>query len=1015
MDLRNKQIPRPKHWQEFEELCLALFRDVWKDRLAQKNGRAGQPQHGVDVWAGVDGSRSRFQGVQCKGKDESLGSTVSETELLAEIAKADKFSPALEHWVLATTAPTDGELQRIAREISVERERQGKFTVQVMGWGDIESLLFNHPTVVETFYPELGVDAARLAEAVNVFTIVRPSINGAQPLITQKFNTPAWREVFFDSSRDLGPALLGRPLGPSDALACPRLPEADLVTRQMEMAYSARLIGEPGTGKSVCAFQAANTFAARGWRVFTLRGDDVLPEDLPSSGDNGVLLLVDDAHLVTDSDLKVLEGRATSRRLILSTHSSIEGRAALRGAVRMDPQAAIRAIASGLLADRRATLEAVRRADGHVGDLMMDTSLEERIEHAAKYAAVPWQFCFVLGGGWRRANEATSTAGALGAALPLAAVAIRQLASRDSSCSAADITELLTSTKVDTSNLGAALDALVAERLVISANDFRCPHQRFAAVLLGRILEREDEVSRAFVAAILNAVVTDHSFPLAGLRTLLHELWFNDHGRWRRLIRRESIEHLLARCWKVSEPDEVMTACFVLSEISSYLEEGIANVLQGDESTIISWIEQAINPMGHGLSRLLNDLLNRREEFAIELIRRVNPIVISGLISNVDPTSAGHVADLAKSLRLGQGDPWAQRVLENLDKEKLLALAASWPPEAPLYRIISLMEALAWPCETLTLDMVELFLPTARKKLIADPVLNFRELDDLAWHVLRVLDPLGVYTGKYAPTTRHIHLARALFDNVDLHDLARKLSLAPLRMFQQVTFLLALLHRVSRPKFKRLVKLIDWDRIGATIGAHWSHLPHEAESLIGVAAGTSESWTTMANFIQRNLGHMETMPPRLAVVAPDAAVEFVRVGKSIALANYSHVTWNYGEFVIALFMEKAPELLPSVLAQCIPTIAKTLSEAHPSWYKESSPMLKTMLTHAPESLQRVLDMMNAEKAAIGWKAAMSAGRGSKKTVDVLLQAAGDRTDAIGDLARLLRKRRKPRSISTREV
>ena len=78
-------------------------------------------------------------------------------------------------------------------------------------------------------------------------------------------------------------------------------------------------------------------------------------------------------------------------------------------------------------------------------------------------------------------------------------------------------------------------------------------------------------------------------------------------------------------------------------------------------------------------------------------------------------------------------------------------------------------------------------------------------------------------------------------------------------------------------------------------------------------------------------------------------------------------------------------------------------------------MLKTMLTHAPESLQRVLDMMNAEKAAIGWKAAMSAGRGSKKTVDVLLQAAGDRTDAIGDLARLLRKRRKPRSISTRGV
>jgi hypothetical protein len=42
MYFRNKQIPRPRHWQEFEELCLALFREVWKDELAQKNGRTGR-------------------------------------------------------------------------------------------------------------------------------------------------------------------------------------------------------------------------------------------------------------------------------------------------------------------------------------------------------------------------------------------------------------------------------------------------------------------------------------------------------------------------------------------------------------------------------------------------------------------------------------------------------------------------------------------------------------------------------------------------------------------------------------------------------------------------------------------------------------------------------------------------------------------------------------------------------------------------------------------------------------
>lgn len=1007
MDSRNKQIPRPKYWQEFEDLCLALFREVWKDTLAQKNGRAGQPQHGVDVWGAVEGKRSRFQGVQCKGKDESLGATVTESELVREIAKADKFSPALEHWILATTAPADGEQQRISREISVERERQGKFTVQVMGWSDIESLLCKHTTVLEDFYPELGLDAATLGRTVRLIVgETTPSVNGFLPPLGGGMNVSLWREVTFDSARDIGPALLGRSLGATDALACPRLPEADLAVQQLEAAFSTRLVGEPGTGKSVCAFQAAHTFVDRGWKVYTVRGADGLPPNLLAMIDSRSVLVVDDAHLVPENDLRALEGQASARRLILSTHNAIEGRASQRGAVRMDPEAGIRTIAIGLLADRHRTLEAVRRADNHVGDLMMDDALEDRIEHAAKYAMVPWQFCFVLGGGWRRANEAARAAVSLGAALPLAGIAIRQLASRDARCSEADMRRLLGAASIDASGLTVELQALVGERLVIAEDDLRCPHQRLAGVLLGRILKRESEASIASVAAMLGAVLADYTFPLGGLGTLLHEIWFADDGRLRRLIDRTVLDPLLARCWSTGDSNDVTTACFVLSEISSYLEGGSVTVLHGNESKFISWIEQAVNPMGHGIARFLNRLLNQDQDFAVELIRKTRPTAIASLISNVDATSVWHAAELAKCLRLGTGDPWATVVIRNLDRERLLALASSWPKEAPMYRIIHLFEALVWPAEEMTLDMVEVFLPTARERLVADPVVQFRALGDLAWHVLRVLDPLGVYKGKLGPSARQIRIARALFNNVDLNDLATKLSGAPLRMFQQVAYLLALLHRVSRPKYNTLVGLMDWNVIGSTIGEHWKHLPHDAEVLIGVAAYTPDSRIGIASFIQRNVDRMATMSARLVLVAPDAAVEFVRGGKSIELSKFSHVEWHYGAFVIPLFSEKASDLLPSVLAQCIPTIAESLSATDESWYKESAPMLEAMLTHAPSSLQQVLDLMSVEKTAIGWRIALKVGGESKKTVETLLLAARERTDAIGDLARQLGKRRK---------
>jgi hypothetical protein len=1005
MDSRNKQIPRPRHWQEFEELCLALFREVWKDALAQKNGRNGQPQHGVDVWGAVDGSRSTFQGVQCKGKDESLGASVTEAELIAEIGKADKFEPALEHWVLATTAPADAEIERVAREISVSRESHDRFTVQVMGWSDIESLLFRHVAVLEQFYPELGLDATTLVRAV--WQIANAASPGApqSALVANESNASRWRAVTFDSGRDIGPALLGRPLGPTDALACPRLPEADAAVRQLETAFSARLVGEPGTGKSVCAFQAAHIFALRGWKVLTLRSADGLPTTLPVQATEKVVLLVDDAHLVSESDLRALEAQATSHRLVLSTHNAIEGRAAQRGAVRMDPQAAIRAIAAGLLADRRSTLEAVRRADAHVGDLMMDDALEERIEQAARYATVPWQFCFVLGGGWRRANEAAKTAIALGAALPLAAVAIRQLASRDARCSHANVEQLLTAASVDTSTLNGSIDALVGDRLVLAADDLRCPHQRLAGVLLGSILQRQDEAAIASVAAMLNTVLADPSLPLGGLGTLLHELRFTNDGRWHRLVERAVLEPLMARCWSSSSPNDVTTACFVLTEIASYMRGGSSIVIEGNEPKLVSWIEQAVDPMGHGLARLLNSVLNEEQDVAVGLTRKADPAVISTLISNVDARHVWHVAELAKCLRLGAGDDWAKAVVDNLDRVKLLSLASSWPKDEPIHRIISLFEALVWPAEEMTLDMVEAFLPTARERLIADPVVQFRDLDDLAWHVLRVLDPLGVYTGKLAPTVRQLRIAKALFEGVDVADLATKLSHAPLRMFQQVSYLLALLHRVSRTKYTRLVKLMDWNAVGSTIGGHWKHLPHDPEVLFGVAACTRDSRSTIATFIARNVDHMAIMPARMAIVAPETAVEFVRNGKTIALATFSHVEWRYGAFVIQLFAEKAPELLPIVLKQCIPTVAESLSAADKSWYEEGAPMLEAMLNHAPASMHQVLDLISIEKAAVGWRAAWKARSGSRRTVDVLLRAAGERTDAIGDFSRQFSKSR----------
>jgi hypothetical protein len=154
MDFNERQIAAPRYWQKFEDVCLSIFRNVWEDPTAQKNGRSGQRQHGTDISGTASYANGAVHGVQCKGKDVGLGATVSEKELRDEVAKARNFTPALSHWILATTAPKDAGIEQLAREITAEHQASGLFKVQVLGWEDLQSLMARFPAVIEEHYPD---------------------------------------------------------------------------------------------------------------------------------------------------------------------------------------------------------------------------------------------------------------------------------------------------------------------------------------------------------------------------------------------------------------------------------------------------------------------------------------------------------------------------------------------------------------------------------------------------------------------------------------------------------------------------------------------------------------------------------------------------------------------------------------------------------------------------------------------------------------------------------------------
>lgn len=151
------QLPPPANWEEFETLCWDLWKIIWEDNTTQKNARAGQAQHGVDIF-GRPKMQGEYHGIQCKCKDNYTNKELSIDELIAEVDKAKRFTPKLTSFYIATTAVRDGVLQEKAREITKIHENTKLFSVTVYSWDDIVELLFLHrPQYAQQKYPALNI------------------------------------------------------------------------------------------------------------------------------------------------------------------------------------------------------------------------------------------------------------------------------------------------------------------------------------------------------------------------------------------------------------------------------------------------------------------------------------------------------------------------------------------------------------------------------------------------------------------------------------------------------------------------------------------------------------------------------------------------------------------------------------------------------------------------------------------------------------------------------------------
>jgi hypothetical protein len=152
-----QQIDAPKSWDDFENLCCALFQQEWANPTVQRYGRSGQAQNGIDIFGQNRNDGERRYGVQCKLKDGNRGSNLTTKDIDKEVTKADAMAGRgdgikLAVLIIATTAPVDTALQDHCASLTNTRQAAGLGSVVLYGWEHIEGMIRRNEAIHRQFF-----------------------------------------------------------------------------------------------------------------------------------------------------------------------------------------------------------------------------------------------------------------------------------------------------------------------------------------------------------------------------------------------------------------------------------------------------------------------------------------------------------------------------------------------------------------------------------------------------------------------------------------------------------------------------------------------------------------------------------------------------------------------------------------------------------------------------------------------------------------------------------------------
>ena len=794
------------------------------------------------------------------------------------------------------------------------------------------------------------------------------------PCVDESSN--CWEVIDFSYQRDISYAISQYRLGAADVCACPRFEQVEEIKNCLHRVDYVTVQGNPGCGKSITIFQAAFDYSKDGWTVFRLNNNnDILkmPRLLEKSKS---LYIIDDAQVIPRHVLDILADQARpDKKIIFGRTESVEYS---RDCVIITEIDAVRAIKSNY-SKRVAELTPIVHAhDKQIGERALDYPLEYRIEEAAK-AATPWQFNYILCGGWKTIrSQYLSIAGHNRCGLLCAAIAAFQIAQLDKSVDFmwlgrffADIDSTITWSEED-------LKSLIGKKIVLSMDDIRIVHLRSAYIVLAQFYKNASDPDKRILQKAIEAAYEQKLFPILGLVWIVNgtSSYFDDFFHADRILTESFLNSLLTDLSVYKSPTERMHAAYLLSITRrvSYSHDELFYA-RNNLKILANWISHACSENAYAFSEIVNDLINYDLELYKELTRAVNWDALFQSLSTSDPKGLYSWGRLINRLTYSVGSEdkrsYANIIIASCS-EKYVSIQT---------RNLPVFSCFLSSIYHLSPELISTFLLShiaEYKALWMQDVTQIVEVFDF--------DFLAYLCGEcsltaHKPTKEQKIVAKALVSSFPAKEVASFVSNSRSRDWHTLYKIFLLIKRYDSKKLLEISNSIDLNALKTTTKSFWKETNDDLFFLChSIALSNPQKAEELLLMHKEEITHL-CLP--LVEISPQLAIELAKHGAQVSLVqnNWRESTVN----AIQLLLEKDAETADAILLGNGEHLAKEISsicvlDFEDSYLLRSIQLIGKNKRTTLETIVRKIDLERLEKSV---RNTLSDSRTTRTTVSKL--------------------------------